>query len=157
VLSGESLSGRPLGLPAASAGSIRVVIFSFSKSASADSRRWSERLAQDPGPHSAIASFRVIVLESVPKLFRSMAISGIKNGVPQALWEKTILLYHDEEAWKKRLGVSSDKHSYVLLLDGEGRLRWISSGAFSQAEFGELKRELSFECAPGVVNQKFVP
>jgi hypothetical protein len=42
-------------------------------------------------------SFQVIVLESVPKLFRGAALSGIKSGMPIAVQELTIVLYQDEE------------------------------------------------------------
>ncbi|HTX35213.1 MAG TPA: hypothetical protein VME43_09330 [Bryobacteraceae bacterium] len=71
-----------------------------------------------------------------------MAVSGIKSGLPQAVWDRTLLVYKGEDAWKARLAVSNDKHSYVALLDGEGRVRWMSTGAFSEAEYAELEKAL---------------
>lgn len=139
---GETLSGKPAELPAMGAGSSRIVVFSFSKAASADSKQWNERVAKDLGADSPAIVITAIVLEAVPRLFRGMAISGIKSDMPRALWDKTILVYKDEAAWKKRLAVSSDKHAYVLLLDGEGRARWMSSGAFTEAEYARLRKQI---------------
>ena len=142
VLYGETLSGKPAELPAAGGGRNRVLVFSFTRAASADSRLWNERLAKDLGPARPVIAFRVIMLESVPRLFRRMAVSGIKSGIPQALWDKTILSYKDEAPWKERLGVSADKHSYVVVLDAEGRVRWMSSGPYSEQGYGQLSKAL---------------
>ncbi|HEX4810035.1 MAG TPA: hypothetical protein VH325_13945 [Bryobacteraceae bacterium] len=143
MLSGHTVSGKLLELPSAAKGSNRVLVFSFAKSASADSRAWSQHLVADADPSSPVISYRVIVLESVPKLFRGMAVSGIKSGVPQALWDTTVLLYQDEALWKKRLAVTADDRCYIVLLDGEGRLRWVSPGPFSNSAYGRLKEAVS--------------
>ncbi len=143
AVSGETLSGKRLEHPTADAGSTRVLVFSFAKAASADSKLWNQQMDRDLGPSSPILRFRLIFLESVPRLFRSMAVSGIKGGMPQAVWDRTLLAYKNEDAWKSRLAVSNDKHSYVAVLDGEGRVRWMSTGAFSETEYAELKKVLA--------------
>ncbi len=142
VLHGETLSGKPLDLPAAGAGRSRVLVFSFAKAASADSRLWNDRLAKDVGRASPVIAFRVIELESVPRLVRRMAVSGIKGGMPPALWEQTILTYKDEAFWKDRLAVTTDKHSYVVVLDGEARVRWMSTSPYSESAYGQLSAAL---------------
>ena len=141
TLGGETLSGEQLQLPSAETGATRVLVFSFAKAASSDSKLWNERLAKDLGPHAPIA-FRVIFLESVPKLFRSMAVSGIRGGIPHELWDRTLMVYADEDAWKSRLAVTSDKHSYVVMLDGYGRVRWMSTRPFNEAEYAEMRKAL---------------
>ena len=143
ALRGESLSGQQVELPAAKTGSPRVLVFSFAKAAGTDSRQWTERLAKDFGPDSPVALFRIMELESAPKLFRGMAVSGMKGGIPKAQWDASIVLYRDEALWKSRLGVTHDKHAYVVVLDGDGRIRWMSTDAFSEAGYAELKKELS--------------
>jgi hypothetical protein len=143
ALSGKTASDKELELPAAATGSSRVLVFTFSRAASADSRLWTERMAKDLGRHSPVVNYRVIMLESVPKPFRGMALSGIRSGLPPEFWDKTMLLYQDEALWKKRLSVITDEHSYVVLLDGEGRVRWVSSGPFTDANYAQLKETLS--------------
>ena len=142
TVSGESLAGKPLELPAAAAGNPAVLVFSFAKAASNDSRLWNERLGKELGSASPVNVFRVIELESAPRLFRGMATSGIKSGLPKPLWEKTLVLYKDEDLWKQRLAVVSDKHSYLVVLDAAGRVQWMSAGAFHEAGFAELKKAL---------------
>ena len=141
TVSGETLTGKELELPAADAGSSRILVFSFTKKASGDSKLWNEHMTRDFGSRGP-AVFRVIFLESVPKVFRSMAISGIKSGLPEALWDRTLLVYQGEDAWKFRLVVTSDRHSYLVLLDGQGRVEWMSSRAFNEAEYADLKKLL---------------
>jgi hypothetical protein len=143
MVTGETLSGKQLELPAAHAESNRVLVFSFSKAASADSRLWSEHLNKEPGSDGPVISFRVIMLESVPRLVRGMAVAGIKSGVPADERDTTTLVYKDEDSWKKRLSVTDDKHAYVVLIDGKGRVGWMSSGPFTDGGYAELRKALS--------------
>jgi len=142
AVAGETLSGQKLELPAADTGRTRVLVFSFAKAASADSKQWNERFDKDLGPAGPIARYRLIFLESVPRLFRGMAVSGIRSGLPHAVSDKTLLVYKDEDAWKTRLAVSNDKHSYVVVLGPDGRVRWLSTGAFNQTGYAELQKAL---------------
>jgi hypothetical protein len=87
--------------------------------------------------------FRVILLQSVPRLFRGAAVSGIKSSVPQSLWDRTVLTFGDEGLWKQYLAVSDEKCSYLLLLDSDGRVRWLSSGPYTDTRYGDLRKELN--------------
>jgi ATP10 protein len=142
AIKGETLAGEKVELPAAFAGANRILVFSFSKAASSDSRLWTEHLAKDLGPDSPVVVVRVIMLESAPRLVRGMAVSGIKSGIPKPLWGKTILSYTDEKSWKDRLAVSNDKHSYIIVINGEGQVRWVGSEAFSDSSYSHLKESL---------------
>jgi hypothetical protein len=140
-ISGQALSGRSIGLPAAANGKPAIVIFSFSKTAGNDARSWNERLSRDfPGD---VPRFTIIVLESVPKLFRGMALSGIKSSMPSSMQDRTIVLYRDETLWKQRLAFSQDNHAYVLLLSSDGRIQWKSEGAFKEDAYVQLKDQLA--------------
>ncbi len=50
----------------------------------------------------------VIMLESVPLLFRGMVASGIKNDMPLAVQDRIIVSFREEELWKQRLTVTDD-------------------------------------------------
>jgi hypothetical protein len=122
------------------------VIFSFSKAAGNDARSWNERLARDfPGD---VPRFTIIVLESVPKLFRGMALSGIKSSMPSSMQDRTIVLYRDETLWKQRLAVSEDNRAYVLLLGSEARIQWRSESAFTEDAYAQLKDQLARTLRP---------
>jgi hypothetical protein len=143
MLKGETLSGEQVELPAADAGRKRVLVFSFSKAAGDDSRVWSQHLAKETGTDDPVHTFRVIMLESVPRLVRGMAVAGIRSGVPAADRNRTILVYKDEDSWKKRLAVTNDKYAYVILVDGKGRVGWIGSGPFTELSYSHLREALS--------------
>jgi len=139
ALAGHTLSGVALELPSAGAGSVQVVLFSFSRAAGSDARVWNEHLARDFGASAEVSRSSVIMLESVPKLFRGTALSGIKSNVPKFLWEKTILLFEGEALWKSRLAFSTDSHGYVVVLDKAGRTAWIGSGPFTDKAYAGLQ------------------
>jgi len=140
-ISGQALTGRSIELPAAANGKPAVVIFSFSKAAGNDARSWNERLSRDfPGD---VPSFTIIVLESVPKLFRGMALSGIKSSMPSSVQDRTIVLYRDEILWKQRLAFSEDSRAYVLLLGSDGRIQWKNQGVFTEDAYAQLKDQLT--------------
>ncbi len=138
--SGETLTGKAMELPAAALGQPAVVVFSFSKAAGNDSRSWSERLSKDFA--NAVPIYTIIELESVPKLFRGMALSGIKSSMPLLLQERTIVLYRDEALWKQRLAFSDGNRAYVILLDPDGRMRWNNDGPFTEASYAQLMDQL---------------
>ena len=83
------------------------------------------------------------MLESVPKLFRGMALSGIKASMPIAMQDRTLVLYRDETLWKQRLAFSEDSRAYVLLLGPDGRIAWRGEGAFSEAAYAQVKDQLA--------------
>ncbi len=139
-ISGQALTGRTIELPAAASGKPAVVIFSFSKTAGNDASSWNERLARD-FPKD-VPSFTIIMLESVPKLFRGMALSGIKGSMPIAMQDRTLVLYRDEALWKQRLAFSEDSRAYVLLLGSDSRIQWISEGAFKEDAYAQMKDHL---------------
>jgi hypothetical protein len=117
------------------------VIFSFSKAAGNDARSWNERLSRDFPKN--VPSFTIIMLESVPKLFRGMALSGIKGSMPGSMQDRTMVLYRDETLWKQRLAFSMDNRAYVILLGPDGRIAWRSEGAFAEAAYAQLRNQLS--------------
>src|SRR6266511_4292929 len=73
-ISGKTLTGLLLELPSAAIGKPAVVIFSFSRTAGKDAHLWNEHLAREFS--NAVPVYKVVVLESVPRLFRGMAEIG---------------------------------------------------------------------------------
>jgi hypothetical protein len=138
--SGRTLTGKSLALPAAGADKFVVLVFSFSRIAGKDARQWNERLSRDFS--TAISAYGVVLLESAPKLFRGMAVSGMKSSMPLSVQNRTIVLYRDEELWKQRLAVRDNRRAYVLLLGPSGNVCWVNSGAFSHIEYSRLKNQI---------------
>jgi len=138
-LSGQALTGKWLDIASVLGGSPAVVIFSFSRASGRDAQLWTQRLMKDD-PHMAI--YTIIFLESVPVLFRAMAVSAIKDGMPTALQNRTIILYQDENLWKQRLQVANERYACVTLLGQTGRVQWMTLEPFADALYSEFSKSI---------------
>jgi hypothetical protein len=138
-LAGLTLAGKRLDLPTAAGGNVSVIIFSFSRSGGRDAQNWAQQLAKDD-VHLPI--YTVIFLESVPRMFRPIAVSGIRSGMPPAMLGHTLLLYQQQTSWEQRLHVTDERHAIVLVLDQSGRIRWISMGPFADSPYLRLRKEV---------------
>jgi hypothetical protein len=139
-ISGKTLTGKLLELPAAAIGRPAVMVFSFSRTAGKDARSWNEHIAR--GFSNTVPGYEVIVMESVPKLFRGMAMSGIRGSMPLSMQDRTIVMYQDEKLWKLRLAASDNKRASIVLLGPDGHIRWSNSGAYTDSEYARLKHEI---------------
>ncbi|MGA2889479.1 MAG: hypothetical protein ABSE51_15635 [Terracidiphilus sp.] len=138
-ITGQTLSGKQMELPGAASARPAVVILSFSRAGGHDSQTWSQHLSKNvPG----LPIYTVIFLESVPRLFRGMAISGIKSGMPATMQDRTVLLYQDSEAWERKVRLGGEDHACVVLLKASGAIEWLSSEGFSDASYSGLLKQL---------------
>lgn len=113
-----------------------MVIFSFSRDGGRDAQNWAQHLSKDD-PHLPI--YTAIFLESVPRMFRSFAVSGIRGGMPPVMLDRTLLLYHQQTSWEQRLHVTDESYAYVLRRDGH--IRSIFPGPFSDPLYLRLRNE----------------
>jgi hypothetical protein len=140
-ISGETLSGKQLTLPAATAGRPAVVSFSFSRTGGKDSSQWSGHVEKD---FPAVGHpYTLMMIEAAPKFVRGMIISSSKKGMSPTAQDRCIAMEKDEDIWKERIGFTTDDRAYLFLLGPDGRIRWRSSGAFSDSEYAALKKELA--------------
>ena len=135
-LTAQALTGKMLELPAMTAEQPVVVVFSFSRTAGKDAQAWTEHLSKDS---AHVQIYTIIVLESVPRLFRGAALSGIKSGMPSSAQDHTVVLYKDETLWKQRLAVSDGDRAYLFVLGPDGHIRWTNSSAFADAPCERLR------------------
>lgn len=138
--SGRTITNHPLMLPGPPMKKPMVLVFSFSRAAGKDARLWNEHLTKDFSDN--VSAYGVIQLESAPKIFRGLAISGIKSSMPVSVQNRTIVLYRDERLWRQRLAVKDEGRAYVVLIDRSGKTSWMNAGAFSDNTYGILKAKL---------------
>lgn len=139
--SGQTITGRSVRLSESADGKPTVLVFSFSRTAGKDSRLWNDQLAKDFS--NTVSTYGIIQLESAPRFFRRLAISGIKSSMPPSVQDRTLVLYRDEELWKRRLAVKDESRAYVVVLDPSGIVCWMNSGAFSDATYTLAKNKLA--------------
>jgi hypothetical protein len=142
AIEGESLTGKRINLPEGAKGKIALLVFTFSRKAGQGARAWAEALEKLEDPEPNLASYRILVLEGVPRILRGLVIAGIKKGMPAALHGTTVKLFAQEDSWKVRLGVRSRDDPYLLILDRESQVRWLYAGACDDAGVRQLAEQL---------------
>src|SRR4029077_5525462 len=92
-----------------------------------------------------VVFFEVPMIGGLAKLGRWFSDRGMRNGTPPELHERVITVYGGTDDWKQRLAFSPDHENdaYLVVLDGEGVVRWLHHGAFEQARGVELQGVLT--------------
>jgi hypothetical protein len=138
VIQGETLEGKSLEFPAACSGKITLIVFSFTKKAGTPARQWRDRFEKEFGRNSNVKNYGVMFLEGVPALLRGFVSSGIKKGIPKDKYPFLLRVYNNEKLWKERLNALNDGEPYSVLLDGSGKVIWMSTEQVSGDQFNEL-------------------
>src|SRR5579864_5726327 len=97
----ETLSGRKVVLPDDFAGHPAVLNIGFSRSGGDSSRRWGKQLAQDLAGDKNVRIYSIAELQDAPKMVRGMIKHGMRSGVPKPEQDFFVVLYEDDDAWKK--------------------------------------------------------
>ncbi len=139
ALGGQALTGKWLDLPRATGDGPAAVILSFNRTGGRDAQSWVQHLSKDY-PHLAI--FTVIFLESVPRLFRPMAVSSIRTGMPVSMQDRTIVVYRDEDLWKDRLHLTNENQAGVILLGPTGQIQCVTLGPFANSLYESLRKQI---------------
>ncbi len=69
----------------------------------------------------------------------------MRGGTPESLHENVITVYNDSGDWKERLSYSPDHENaaHLVVLDGEGIVRWLYRGPFLPSRAEELRQVLA--------------
>lgn len=142
VTHGTTFAGTQVTLPNDLHGRAGVLVLGFSKSSGDVCKGWGERLAASYRDSREVMYFQMPVLESVPKFIRGMVVKSIKSGVPESEQSHFMPMFSDEPAWKKIARYTNADDAYVLVVDGDGRVRWQTSGKVSDAGYAALKQQV---------------
>lgn len=136
-LEGETLSGERLAIPAKTG----VAVFTFSKKAGESAAACVGVLTARDGTADFV-SYRVLMLQGVPRLLRGLVVSGIKKGIPAPLHATTIKVFDSDQVWKERLDVRSTDLPHVVVFDTEGRLRAVRAGGCDESTLAWVRERL---------------
>ena len=140
----ETLGGKKIVLPDAFGGHPAVLVIGFSRSGGDSAGRWARQLRQDLAENKSVRLFSVAELQDAPKLTRGLIRHGMRGGVPQNEHDSFVLLYQDEEVWKKLAEFSDTNDAYVLLVDSGAVIRWHAHGRGPDEQtVRTLKKELA--------------
>ncbi|HWY70757.1 MAG TPA: hypothetical protein VNX88_18965 [Terriglobales bacterium] len=140
----ETLAGKKIVLPDAFAGHPAILVIGFSRSGGDSAGRWSKQLRQDLAENKNVPIFSVAELQDAPKLARGLIRHGMRGGVPQNAHDSFVLLYQDEDVWKKLAEFSDTNDAYVLLVDSAATIRWRGHGKSPDEQtVSALKKEIA--------------
>jgi hypothetical protein len=124
----ETLSGKKIVLPDDFAGHIAVLNIGFSRAGGDSSGRWGKQLRQDLGGEKNLRLYSIAELQDAPKMARGMIKHGMRGGVPKEEQDLFVVLYQDEDTWKKLADFSAADDAYILLADPTGKVVWRTHG-----------------------------
>ncbi len=142
VTRGTSFAGSAVALPDDLRGKVGVLVLGFSKSSGDVCKGWGEHLATSYSRSRDVVYYQLPELESVPKLFRGMVLGSMKSSVPQSDQAHFMPIFSDEVAWKSVARFGNPDDAYVLVVDGDGKVLWQTSGHVSDAAFAALREQV---------------
>lgn len=147
---GENLAGEAVALPADVAGGPAVLILGYVQKAQFDADRWLFGFLQSQTP---VQLYEVPTIKGlVPGLIAGRIDEGMRSGIPSEDWTSVATVYGGDAAKLVELtGNENPRNVRVLLLDGDGVIRWFHDRGFSAGkllEVDRLARELADEDSP---------
>lgn len=128
ALSGEDLTGRKIELPRAAAGNVTLLIAGFTYNSRFAVEDWAKRFKQEFIRLPGVAFYEIPMIGGFARLGKWWIDSGMRRGTPAADHSRVITIYRDTGDWKKRLQFNDKDAAYLILLDRQGRIRWLHSG-----------------------------
>ncbi len=127
-VAGRSLAGESVRIPEAFAGAPVVLLVAYRRGTQPDTDRWIEMQRRD------LPAVRFLELPTIPNIvWRPLAgwiDSGMRRGVPQAMWPNVVTLYEEGGVVRGFLGDAGGLTTHVVLLDAAGRVAWFHTGGY---------------------------
>ena len=140
-VTGETLAGQSITLPAASSGNLALLCIGFSHASQRSVTQWADTARQIPGITDSV--YTIAVLQDAPRLVRGMIVRGMKTDTPPQKRNPFVVVYAGEASLKQAVHCADASTAYVALVDRSGRIRWIHSGNPSPAAVQELRDKVT--------------
>ena len=137
-----SFSNEMVNLPEGLKGRVGVLVVGFSRGSRENTTAWGKRLAADYRESPGVLYYEMPVLASVPKMIRGFVINQIRSSVPEQERPRFVVLLENETAWQILVGYKNAEDAYVVVVDGQGVVRWQTHGAATDAAYGAMKQEI---------------
>lgn len=143
-LTGRMLTAREGALPDAVRGRTALLLLGFTYASRHPVADWAARFRERFGSDTTVTLFEVPMIGGMARMASPFIESGMRKGTPPELRERVLIVYGDTRDWKARVGWSGAARddAHLLLLDPEGRVRWMAHGAFDPEVFESLAREV---------------
>jgi hypothetical protein len=127
-LTGDLLTGTAATLPDVAEGRIALLALGFTYGSRLQVEAWAEEFRALFAVQPAVALYEVPMMGSAARLGRWFIDSGMRRGTPPALQRFVMTVYGNADAWKARVAFDRPDDAYLVLVDGQGVVRWLSCG-----------------------------
>ncbi len=141
--SASNLDGRSFDLPQGLEGELNLVIVVFRREHQVLIDGWVPHLSGLVWEEKGLAFYELPVIHSSYSMFRRWIDGGMRAGISDAEARKrTITLYVDKRALKRRLEIPDEDTIHLFLIDRNGRVAWRGEGGFTDQKLMGLKEAL---------------
>lgn len=141
-LKGEFLTGKQAVLPTASQGRVALLALGFTYDSRFAVEAWVKRYRAEFPDKAKTTFFEVPMIGGMARLGKWFIDSGMRRGTPRADHENVITVFGGVDPWKERVGYKNEKDAYLILLDEEGKIRWMHHGGFEDGAFKTLAEQV---------------
>ncbi len=141
VIRGETFAGETISLPEALHGKPGILVIGFTQASRNAVTQWGTWLANGSDAPK-IAYFEMPVLASVPKMLRGLVAGRIKAAVADPAKPHFLPILDHEGEWRAVAQYSIEDDAYVLLVDGDGYVRWQTHGPPTRGTLAALSAGL---------------
>jgi hypothetical protein len=142
TLQATSFAEQTVKLPEVLQGKVGVLVLGFTHASQDAVTGWGKRLGVDYHDSPDMQYFEMPVLAGVPRMVRSMVVGKIKGSVPEPAKAHFVPILEDEAGWRAVANYKSGDDAYVLLVDGQGVVRWQTHAVVSDETYGRLKEQI---------------
>ena len=143
VAHGTSLTGMAVAFPDALKGKTAVLLVGFSHGSQEQVTNWGRLIAIDFGQAPGFAYYDIAMIGGAPKMIRGMIIKSMGKAVPGPEKAHFIPLTEDDRPWRAVAHYDKSDDAYVLIVDGEGVVRWQTEGDATDTAYAIVKKKLA--------------
>lgn len=138
-----ALDGSAVVFPKAASQKPLLVLVGFSHKSSEDFKAWNQRALAPYLSDPRIDYYELADLDGVPSFVRTMILHGMRREVPEAQHSHFAPLTAGEGEWKKTVGYSKSKDTYLILAEPSGHIAWQTSGVPDDMKVAAFKQALA--------------
>lgn len=137
-VSGTTLDGRRVAIPADTLGKVTLLAMGFSYDSRFEVEEWlrafQERFGQDP-----VAQFyEMAMIDGSFRLFGAAIQEGMRRASPAETHNRVVTVYAPQRQLRQTLRAPTTSDTWVYLLDTEGQVLFQCGGPFDAERFQEL-------------------
>ena len=100
----KTLNGTAVSFPGVDSRKSLLLLIGFSHESSKQCDKWNRRLKPAYWSESRVDYYQVADFQGVPSLVMRMILHGMRREVPKDEQSRFVLLYSNEDKWKKLVG-----------------------------------------------------